>query len=66
MRTDRLYMGCEINPSDQEGVLQHPKHPPRSAPDIRWNGLASEMDYWNGEMLHRTYLFIQHVLYSKQ
>jgi len=28
MRTDRLYMGCEINPSDQGGVLQHPKHPP--------------------------------------
>jgi len=24
------------------------------------------MDYWNGGMLHRTYLIIQHVLYSEQ
>jgi len=23
------------------------------------------MDYWNGGMLHRTYLIIQHVLYSE-
>ena len=36
---------------------------------IRWNGMVewnSEMDYWNGGMLHRTYLTIQHVLYSEQ
>ena len=28
MRADRarLYMACEINPNDQRGVLQHPKH----------------------------------------
>ena len=34
-----------------------------------WNGIVewnSEMDYWNGGMLHRTYLIIQHVLYSEQ
>jgi len=24
------------------------------------------MDYWNGGMLYRTYLIIQHVLYSEQ
>ena len=24
------------------------------------------MDYWNGGMLHRTYLIIQHVLYSER
>ena len=28
-----------------------------------WN---SGMDYWNGGMRHRTYLIIQHVLYSEQ
>ena len=36
---------------------------------IRWNGMVewnSGMDYWNGGMLHRTYLIIQHVLYSEQ
>ena len=36
---------------------------------IRWNGIVewnSGMDYWNGGMLHRTYLIIQHVLYSEQ
>ena len=36
---------------------------------IRWTGLVewnSGMDYWNGEMLHRTYLIIQHVLYNEQ
>ena len=36
---------------------------------IRWNGMVewnSGMDYWNGGMLHRTYLTIQHVLYSEQ
>jgi len=35
---------------------------------IRWNGMVewnSGMDYWNGGMLHRTYLIIQHVLYSE-
>jgi len=30
---------------------------------VEWN---SGMDYWNGEMLHRTYLIIQNVLYSEQ
>jgi len=30
---------------------------------VEWN---SEMDYWNGGMLYRTYLIIQHVLYSEQ
>jgi len=29
---------------------------------VEWN---SGMDYWNGGMLHRTYLVIQHVLYSE-
>ena len=36
---------------------------------IQWNGMVewnSGMDYWNGGMLHRTYLIIQHVLYSEQ
>jgi len=36
---------------------------------IRWNGMLewnSGMDYWNGGMFHRTYLIIQHVLYSEQ
>ena len=36
---------------------------------IPWNGMMewnSGMDYWNGGMLHRTYLIIQHVLYSEQ
>ena len=36
---------------------------------IRWNGMVewnSGMDYWNGGMLHSTYLIIQHVLYSEQ
>jgi len=36
---------------------------------IRWNGMVewnSGMDYWNGGILHRTYLIIQHVLYSEQ
>ena len=38
---------------------------------IWWNGMVewnSGMDYWsrNGGMLHRTYLIIQHVLYSEQ
>ena len=38
---------------------------------IRWNGMVewrSGMDYWNGGMLHRTYIYliIQHVLYSEQ
>ena len=36
---------------------------------FRWNGMVewnSGMDYWNGGMLHRTYLIIQHVLYSEQ
>jgi len=36
---------------------------------IQWNGIAewnSGMDYWNDGMLHRTYLIIQHVLYSEQ
>ena len=36
---------------------------------IRWNGMMewnSGMDYWNGGMLHRTHLIIQHVLYSEQ
>ena len=42
---------------------------------IRWNGIVewnsgmdywnSGMDYWNSGMLHRTYLIIQHVLYSE-
>ena len=34
-----------------------------------WNGIVewnSGMDYWNGGMVHRTYLIIQHVLYSEQ
>ena len=30
---------------------------------MEWN---SGMDYWNGGMLHSTYLIIQHVLYSEQ
>ena len=30
---------------------------------VEWN---SGMDYWNGGMLYRTYLIIQHVLYSEQ
>jgi len=30
---------------------------------VEWN---SGMDYWNGGMLHRTYLIIQRVLNSKQ
>ena len=29
---------------------------------VEWN---SGMDYWNGGMLHRTYLIIQHVLNSE-
>jgi len=36
---------------------------------IRWNGMVewnSGMDYWDGGMLHRTYLIIRHVLYSEQ
>ena len=36
---------------------------------IRWNGMVewnNGMDYWNGGMLRRTYLIIQHVLYSEQ
>jgi len=36
---------------------------------IRWNGMVewnSGLDYWNGGMLHSTYLIIQHVLYSEQ
>ena len=35
---------------------------------IRWNGMVewnSGMYYWNGGILHRTYLIIQHVLYSE-
>jgi len=30
---------------------------------VEWN---SGMDYWNSGILHRTYLIIQHVLYSEQ
>ena len=36
---------------------------------IQWNGMVewnSGMDYWNGGLLHRTYLIVQHVLYSEQ
>jgi len=36
---------------------------------IQWNGMVewnSGMDYWDGGMLHRTYLIIRHVLYSEQ
>jgi len=36
---------------------------------IWWNGMVewnSGMDYWDGGMLHRTYLIIRHVLYSEQ
>jgi len=35
---------------------------------IQWNGMVewnSGMDYWNDGVLHRTYLIIQHVLYSE-
>jgi len=31
-----------------------------------WKKWNSGTDYWNGGMLHRTYLIIQHVLYSEQ
>ena len=27
-------MACEINPNDQEGGAEHPKHPPKSAPEV--------------------------------
>ena len=36
---------------------------------IWWNGMVewnSGMDYWNGGMPYKTYLIIQHVLYSEQ